>query len=123
MNELVRDECRRLLMHHNFALRRVTLFFGRELDNNEAPIRLLAEQSRPVRRVHDPLKGATYQFEQDSKLWPIVLGGVMSRFPTLLYRFLRQGNVLGLAAVWSGTADLSLPSSRSRAGRTWCYIR
>jgi hypothetical protein len=50
----------------------------------------------------------------------------MSRFPTLLYRFLRRGNALGLAAVLSGTADLSLPAvsrrRRSRAGRTWCYI-
>jgi hypothetical protein len=58
MNGLVRDEFRKLLWHHNVALRRITLFSWREIDN-ETPIRMLVEQNRPVRRVHDHLKGGT----------------------------------------------------------------
>jgi hypothetical protein len=105
-NELVRDEFCKLLSRYNFTLRRTSLFFGQEVEH-EAAIRAMVEQNRPIQRVHEHLKLMGYQFEL-YKLWPAVMGS-MSRFPTLLYRFLRRGNVVGLASVLSGTADLSLP--------------
>lgn len=118
MNDLVHDEFRMLLTHHNFTLRRISLFFWRELDN-ETQLRAIMRRNVLVQGVHDHLKYVKYEFEL-YKLWPIVLG-VMSRFPTLLLRFLRRGNVLGLAAILSGTADLSLPTGTGR-GHAPCEI-
>jgi hypothetical protein len=99
-SELVLAEFYDLLWHHNFTLRRVTLFCWRERAS-DAPIRAALKQNSPIQRDDERWKerGGGYHLEP-ATVWPVVMGR-MSRIPTLLYRFLRRDNLQSLAAIVS----------------------
>jgi hypothetical protein len=67
------------------------------------PIRALLRRNQRVRRAADELEAVDHHVPR-RRLWPLALQQV-SRFPTLLYRFFRKGNLLDLALQLEHTSN------------------
>jgi hypothetical protein len=88
-----------MLESHNYALR--VLSEGRRYDDREGPTYVTDERVVACLRRNERIRQALEQLQGTYHVSPVELGprvwGMVSKFPTLLYAFVRRGDVNALA--------------------------